>query len=32
MAESRASAVWEGDLVGGSGRVSAASGLFTDAP
>ena len=32
MAESRASAVWEGNLVEGSGRVSAASGLFTDAP
>jgi lipoyl-dependent peroxiredoxin len=32
MAESRASAVWEGNLVEGHGRVSAASGLFTDAP
>jgi osmotically inducible protein OsmC len=32
MAESHASAVWEGNLVAGSGRVSAASGLFTDAP
>jgi osmotically inducible protein OsmC len=32
MAESRASAVWEGNLVEGSGRVSASSGLFTDAP
>jgi osmotically inducible protein OsmC len=32
MAESHASAVWEGNLVEGSGHVSAASGLFTDAP
>ena len=32
MAESRASAVWEGNLVDGSGVVSAASGLFADAP
>jgi osmotically inducible protein OsmC len=32
MAESRASAVWEGNLVDGSGQVSAASGLFADAP
>ena len=31
MAESHASAVWEGNLVEGSGHVSAASGLFTDA-
>jgi lipoyl-dependent peroxiredoxin len=30
MAESRASAVWEGNLVEGHGRVSAASGVFTD--
>ena len=32
MAESRASAVWEGNLVDGSGVVGAASGLFADAP
>jgi osmotically inducible protein OsmC len=32
MAESRASAVWEGSLVEGHGAVSASSGLFTDAP
>jgi lipoyl-dependent peroxiredoxin len=32
MAESRASAVWEGDLVGGSGRVSAESGVISDVP
>jgi lipoyl-dependent peroxiredoxin len=32
MAESRASAVWEGNLAEGSGRVSADTGLFTDAP
>ena len=32
MAESRASAVWEGNLVDGSGVVSAASGLFAGAP
>jgi lipoyl-dependent peroxiredoxin len=32
MAESRASAVWEGNLVDGSGVVSAESGLFADAP
>jgi lipoyl-dependent peroxiredoxin len=30
MAESRASAVWEGNLVDGHGRVSAASGVFAD--
>jgi lipoyl-dependent peroxiredoxin len=30
MAESRASAVWEGNLAEGHGRVSAASGVFTD--
>jgi osmotically inducible protein OsmC len=30
MAESRASAVWEGNLAQGHGRVSAASGVFTD--
>ena len=30
MAESRASAVWEGNLVEGHGRVSASSGVFTD--
>ena len=30
MAESRASAVWEGNLVEGHGRVSAATGVFTD--
>jgi lipoyl-dependent peroxiredoxin len=30
MAESRASAVWEGDLAGGSGRVSVASGAFPE--
>ena len=30
MAESRASAVWEGNLVEGRGRVSAASGVFSD--
>jgi len=30
MAESRASAVWEGDLVGGSGKVSVASGAFPE--
>jgi lipoyl-dependent peroxiredoxin len=30
MAESRASAVWEGDLGEGHGRVSAATGVFTD--
>jgi osmotically inducible protein OsmC len=30
MAESRASAVWEGNLVEGHGRVSAASGVFAD--
>ena len=32
MAESRASAVWVGNLADGSGEVSAASGLFTGAP
>jgi len=32
MAVSRASAVWAGDLAEGSGRVSAETGLFTDAP
>ena len=32
MAVSRASAVWEGNLVEGNGRVSAESGLFTDTP
>ena len=32
MAVSRASAVWEGDLVGGSGRVSVASGAFPEQP
>ncbi|MDP9402777.1 MAG: OsmC family peroxiredoxin [Actinomycetota bacterium] len=32
MAQRRASATWEGDLFGGSGKVSAlSSGLFTDA-
>jgi osmotically inducible protein OsmC len=30
MAESRASAVWEGNLADGHGRVSAASGVFAD--
>ena len=30
MAESRASAVWEGNLVEGHVRVSASSGVFTD--
>ena len=30
MAESRANAVWEGDLVGGSGSVSVASGAFPE--
>ncbi|HET7170648.1 MAG TPA: OsmC family peroxiredoxin [Gaiellales bacterium] len=30
MAESRATAVWEGNLVEGHGRVSASSGVFTD--
>jgi lipoyl-dependent peroxiredoxin len=30
MAVSHASAVWEGDLVGGSGRVSVASGAFPE--
>ena len=30
MAESRASAVWEGDLMGGSGAVSVASGAFPE--
>jgi len=30
MAESRASAVWEGNLVEGHGRVSASSGVFAD--
>jgi lipoyl-dependent peroxiredoxin len=30
MAESRASAVWEGNLAEGRGRVSAASGVCTD--
>jgi lipoyl-dependent peroxiredoxin len=32
MAESRASVVWEGDLAHGNGRVSAASGAFSDLP
>jgi osmotically inducible protein OsmC len=32
MAVSRASAVWEGDLTGGSGRVSVASGAFPELP
>jgi lipoyl-dependent peroxiredoxin len=32
MAESRATAVWEGDLTSGSGRVSAETGVFSDAP
>ncbi|MGZ4480714.1 MAG: OsmC family peroxiredoxin [Gaiellales bacterium] len=32
MAESRASAVWEGDLVGGSGTVSVDSGVFSELP
>lgn len=32
MAESRATAVWEGDLTSGRGRVSADSGVFSDAP
>ncbi len=30
MAESRASAVWEGDLLSGSGKVSVASGAFPE--
>ena len=30
MAESRASAVWEGDLMGGNGAVSVASGAFPE--
>ncbi len=30
MAESRANAVWEGDLMGGSGKVSVASGAFPE--
>jgi lipoyl-dependent peroxiredoxin len=30
MAESRASAVWEGDLLGGSGTLSVASGAFPE--
>jgi osmotically inducible protein OsmC len=30
MADSRAHAVWEGDLEGGSGRVSVASGAFPE--
>jgi osmotically inducible protein OsmC len=30
MAQSRASAVWEGDLPGGSGTVSVASGAFPE--
>jgi lipoyl-dependent peroxiredoxin len=30
MAESRASAVWEGDLMGGSGTVAVASGAFPE--
>ena len=30
MAESRANAVWEGNLVEGHGRVSAATGVFAD--
>ncbi|HYX85475.1 MAG TPA: OsmC family peroxiredoxin [Gaiellales bacterium] len=30
MAVSRASAVWEGDLTGGSGRVAVASGAFPE--
>ena len=32
MAESRATAVWEGDLTSGSGRVSADTGVFSEAP
>jgi lipoyl-dependent peroxiredoxin len=32
MAESRASAVWEGDLAGGSGRVGVRSGAFPEQP
>jgi lipoyl-dependent peroxiredoxin len=32
MAVSRAHAVWEGDLIGGSGRVSVASGAFPELP
>jgi lipoyl-dependent peroxiredoxin len=32
MAVSRASAIWEGDLVSGSGRVSVASGAFPEQP
>jgi lipoyl-dependent peroxiredoxin len=32
MAESRASVVWEGDLAGGSGRVSVDSGAFSELP
>lgn len=30
--QSKASAVWEGDLIGGKGRASAQSGVFRDAP
>ena len=32
MAESRASAVWEGDLTGGAGTVAVASGAFPEQP
>ncbi len=32
MAESRASAEWEGDLMGGAGTVAVASGAFPDQP
>jgi lipoyl-dependent peroxiredoxin len=32
MAESRATAVWEGDLASGSGRVAPASGAFPEQP
>jgi lipoyl-dependent peroxiredoxin len=32
MAVSRASAIWEGDLMSGSGEVSAESGVLTDVP
>ena len=32
MAVSRASVVWEGDLAGGSGRVSVDSGTFSELP
>ncbi|MDX6534715.1 MAG: lipoyl-dependent peroxiredoxin [Gaiellales bacterium] len=32
MAKSRATAVWEGDLTSGSGRVSTDTGVLSDAP